>query len=166
MINCKCAARKRYDLIAGADIVPWISRHYICAPRVLKIKLLCRILETVIETCTASTTLKLLFICFLELKRITFKSRCREYDCFSLLNRQFEITRNPKVFLIRKSAVFIFIILNPLIPMAVVYPRHRLIELHVQIRISFVKACGNSVFHGFVDCFYGTVFNAEIISVS
>ncbi len=166
MVNGQRASRQSNKLVAGTDIVPRISGHDVFTVLVAQIKLFGAVFEAVEEAGAAGASLKLLFVSLGKGLRVAFKRGGGEDYALSLFNFQLEVSGHPEVFTIGYAAVAVLVILNALVPMAVIHPLHGAVKLHEKLRITVVKACGNAVvgrIDGFVD---GRVFHAEVVGIA
>ena len=80
MVDCKRTSRKRHQFIAGADVIPWITRHDIHSVFILEIELLGRVLKAIIEACAACACGQFLFICLYKMIGVCLFSGSREDD--------------------------------------------------------------------------------------
>ena len=113
-------------------------------------ELMCRILQTVIETVTRCTIFHFRFKCLFQFTRGNFRYTGRENNALAFLYIHFEISGNIQVF-VEVITTFLFLrILNATIPVRLVVKLIFLIQLHEELGIAGIHTSFYTIFYQLV----------------
>ena len=135
--------------VAGAALEPRIAGKEIVLAVLLHLELVGGIDEAVIETVAAVEGGDFGIHQFAHLARRNRCERSGEDDALALLDRHFEIAGHHEVFGRIITALALFRIVEPAIPVGLMMPFCLMVELHVKVGIALVKTHADTVFHGF-----------------
>ena len=162
----QCTAWQGDKHISRTDVEPRITRQQIIFIPTLIIELLRRVFQAIEKTGTACPYLHLSGVKRRERTGLYLARTGRKNDFLAFLDWQLKITGHIQVFFIIITPLLILDIFYSSIPVGLRNKLHRFVELHIQRRITGIKATTYTVFHNIVMTIDHTVGHTQGIGIA